>query len=109
MTIHSHVLGRGNGTPGVYTTIYQAPANQVAIVKSVYLNNDNGSATRNVGLVLAKSDLSIYAYLLEAFPLGVGQSTSWSGWAVLEATDKLAVFALVDSIMYWASGAILGP
>ena len=107
MTVHSTQLGLALtiGTGG--TTLYTVPAGKRTIVKSVVLQNLNAAA--------AQATIAIYNGATELAQWGVhlaaagaaGDSNADQIWVVLNAGQRLKVFAGAASCSAVASGSEL--
>lgn len=87
------------------TQLWKNPDGWVTLVKYAYMSNQ-GTAAVNPILYLQSSTGSTQVRLF-IDPIPVGKTANWTGWAVMEASDVLAVYVDQAGFNIWVSGAVL--
>lgn len=85
-------------------TLATCPAGYTLIFKDVHVYNAN-SASQTESVVLVRPNGVTVAVLNGS--VQPNTSTSWQGWMVLEAGDRILISASAGPMYYWASGTVL--
>lgn len=105
MPIRNICVARGSLSTVGSSALYSTPANNAFILKDIRVSGP--SAAANVILYLT-GPAGNPTIVLAKLALDVGQQPGgWSGWAVINAGDFLAINTDTVGVGYWVSGAVL--
>jgi arginase family enzyme len=107
MSVHSKQLGTGNGVGTAGSTIYTVPSGKRTIVKSIVLQNNNGSANRVIIGVFFSGGSNVSWGVTLGASASATESLNYATWFVMNVGDSLKITPASDFVNVIASGSEL--